>query len=70
MDYVTRRRFSEFEIDAIVTVYSPSLVGQIFVIPTGRSPSQFARTDLLLSPQDAQPCFPIPRSSFPAFEIH
>ena len=56
--------------DAIVTVYSLPLVGQAFAIPTGRSPSQFARTGLLLLPRDAQPCFPIPRSSFAAFEIH
>ena len=55
---------------AVLTVCSPPLVGQAFAIPTGRSPSQFARPGLLLLPRDARLCFPIPRSSFVAFEIH
>jgi hypothetical protein len=55
---------------AVVTVYSPPLVGQAFAIPTGRSPSQFARPALLLLRRETQPCFPIPRSSFAAFGIH
>lgn len=67
---VRHRRPTIVDSDAVVTFYSPPLVGWAFAIPTARSPSQFARTGLLLLPRDAQQCFPSPRSSFAVFEIH
>src|SRR5204863_1094195 len=36
---------------AVVTVYSPPLLGQAFAILTARSPSQSAQPDLLLLPR-------------------